>query len=69
MNSDSDEEFEDGEEDGEEEDDAMGVEMNVNFDAQTATDADFHGIKRLLQQLFLKVVCRQATAIQNLLIS
>jgi len=50
----SDEEFEDGEEDGEEEDDAMGVEMNVNFDAQTATDADFHGIKRLLQQLFLK---------------
>jgi len=51
---DSDEEFEDGEEDGEEEDDAMGVEMNVNFDAQTATDADFHGIKRLLQQLFLK---------------
>merc|ERR1712168_1757503 len=51
---DSDEEFEDGEEDGEEEDDAVGVEMNVNFDAQTATDADFHGIKRLLQQLFLK---------------
>merc|ERR1712168_1623876 len=51
---DSDEEFEDGEEDVEEEDDAMGVEMNVNFDAQTATDADFHGIKRLLQQLFLK---------------
>merc|ERR1712133_241631 len=28
--------------------------MNVNFDAQTATDSDFHGIKRLLQQLFLK---------------
>merc|ERR1711931_618278 len=28
--------------------------MNVNFDAQTATDADFHGIKRLVQQLFLK---------------
>merc|ERR1712168_35757 len=28
--------------------------MNVNFDAQTATDTDFHGIKRLLQQLFLK---------------
>merc|ERR1711942_221066 len=50
----SDEEFEDGDDDGEDEDDAMGVEMNVNFDAQTATDADFHGIKRLLQQLFLK---------------
>jgi len=51
---DSDEEFEDGDDDGEEEDEAMGVEMNVNFDAQTATDSDFHGIKRLLQQLFLK---------------
>jgi len=51
---DSDEEFEDGDDDGEDEDDAMGVEMNVNFDAQTASDADFHGIKRLLQQLFLK---------------
>merc|ERR1711942_624583 len=50
---DSDEEFEDGDDDGEDED-AMGVEMNVNFDAQTASDADFHGIKRLLQQLFLK---------------
>ena len=52
---DSDEEYDDGDDDGEEEDEAMGVEMNVNFDAQTATDSDFHGIKRLLQQLFLKV--------------
>merc|ERR1712126_51801 len=56
--SDEDEEYDsdevEDEEDEEEEDDAMGVEMNVNFDAQTATDADFHGIKRLLQQLFLK---------------
>merc|ERR1712126_638451 len=56
--SDEDEEYDsdevEDEEDEEEEDDAMGVEMNVNFDAQTATDSDFHGIKRLLQQLFLK---------------
>jgi len=57
--SDEDEEYdsdevEDEEEEEEEEDEAMGVEMNVNFDAQTATDADFHGIKRLLHQLFLK---------------
>merc|ERR1712126_350191 len=56
--SDEDEEYDsdevEDEEDEEEEDDAMGVEMNVNFDAQTATDADFHGIKRLLHQLFLK---------------
>jgi len=56
--SDEDEEYDsdevEDEDDEEEEDDAMGVEMNVNFDAQTATDADFHGIKRLLHQLFLK---------------
>merc|ERR1711872_35647 len=53
--SEDDEEYDSEEaEDEEEEDDALGVEMNVNFDAQTATDADFHGIKRLLQQLFLK---------------
>merc|ERR1712142_648848 len=49
---DSEEEIDDEDDDGD--DEAMGVEMNVNFDAQTATDADFHGIKRLLQQLFLK---------------
>jgi len=42
----------DGEED--EVDDAIGTEIPVNFDAQTPTDTDFHGIKRLLQQLFLK---------------
>jgi len=56
--SDEDEEYDsdevEDEEEEEEEDEAMGVEMNVNFDAQTATDADFHGIKRLLHQLFLK---------------
>merc|ERR1712142_700375 len=51
---DSEEEIDDEEDDGDDDDEAMGVEMNVNFDAQTATDADFHGIKRLLQQLFLK---------------
>merc|ERR1712142_878891 len=44
----------DEDDDGDDDDEAMGVEMNVNFDAQTATDADFHGIKRLLHQLFLK---------------
>ena len=52
---DSEEEIDDEDDDGDDDDEAMGVEMNVNFDAQTATDADFHGIKRLLQQLFLKV--------------
>merc|ERR1712042_383481 len=51
---DSEEEIDDEEDDGDDDDEAMGVEMNVNFDAQTATDADFHGIKRLLRQLFLK---------------
>merc|ERR1711872_119401 len=53
--SEDDEEIDDEDDDGDDDDDeALGLQMNVNFDAQTATDADFHGIKRLLQQLFLK---------------
>merc|ERR1711872_63689 len=53
--SEDDEEYDSEEaEDEEEEDDALGLQMNVNFDAQTASDTDFQGIKRLLQQLFLK---------------
>jgi len=54
----SDDEYESDDDAGEEEeneaDEVIGLEMNVNFDAQTPTDVDFHGIKRLLQQLFLK---------------
>ncbi|EEC16662.1 CDK inhibitor P21 binding protein, putative [Ixodes scapularis] len=32
----------------------LRVELNVDFEARTPDDSDFHGIKRLMQQLFLK---------------
>uniref|UniRef100_A0A2R5LHJ3 Protein BCCIP homolog n=1 Tax=Ornithodoros turicata TaxID=34597 RepID=A0A2R5LHJ3_9ACAR len=32
----------------------VDTEVNVDFEARTPDDADFHGIKQLLQQLFLK---------------
>ncbi|KAG0724655.1 Protein BCCIP [Chionoecetes opilio] len=32
--------------------DVLGLRINVDFEGFTATDADFHGMKRLLQQCF-----------------
>ncbi|XP_077539328.1 BRCA2 and CDKN1A-interacting protein [Haemaphysalis longicornis] len=37
-----------------EEDELIDTEVNVDFEARTPDDSDYHGIKRLLQQLFLK---------------
>ncbi|KAL1473758.1 hypothetical protein MTO96_038485 [Rhipicephalus appendiculatus] len=37
-----------------EQDELVDTEVNVDFEARTPDDSDFHGIKRLLQQLFLK---------------
>ncbi|CAN7981777.1 unnamed protein product, partial [Ixodes pacificus] len=37
-----------------EEDEFIDTEVNVDFEARTPDDSDFHGIKRLMQQLFLK---------------
>uniref|UniRef100_A0A023FYC3 Protein BCCIP homolog n=1 Tax=Amblyomma parvum TaxID=251391 RepID=A0A023FYC3_AMBPA len=37
-----------------EEDELVDTEVNVDFEARTPDDSDYHGIKRLLQQLFLK---------------
>merc|ERR1712135_44377 len=53
QESDQDSEDMDEEEDVDE-DEMVGQEMNVDFEAQTPSESDFHGIKRLLQQLFLK---------------
>lgn len=36
------------------EDEFIDTEVNVDFEARAPDDSDFHGIKRLLQQLFLK---------------
>ncbi|XP_004617857.2 BRCA2 and CDKN1A-interacting protein [Sorex araneus] len=52
---DSDREDDSGEEDDSDEDDeAVGEEVNVEFEAYAISDVDYDGIKKLLQQLFLK---------------
>ncbi|CAK6436007.1 unnamed protein product [Pipistrellus nathusii] len=38
----------------EDEDEVVGEEVNVEFEAFSISDSDYDGIKRLLQQLFLK---------------
>ncbi|XP_056626978.1 protein BCCIP homolog [Triplophysa dalaica] len=51
----SDEGLEDsGDEDCENSDEEINEEIIVDFEAHTISDNDFHGIKTLLQQLFLK---------------
>ncbi|KAM4851730.1 BRCA2 and CDKN1A-interacting protein [Thomomys bottae] len=49
---DEDEEEEDSGE--EEEDEMVGEEVNIDFEAYSISDSDHDGIKKLLQQLFLK---------------
>lgn len=45
----------DEEEDGDDDDDeVVGEEVNVDFEAYSISDDDYDGIKKLLQQLFLK---------------
>ncbi|XP_055962644.1 BRCA2 and CDKN1A-interacting protein [Sorex fumeus] len=52
---DEDEDDSDPEDDsGEEDDEAVGEEVNVDFEAFAISDIDYDGIKKLLQQLFLK---------------
>ncbi|XP_046888884.1 protein BCCIP homolog [Hypomesus transpacificus] len=54
----SDEGLEDDDESGEEDSEASDEEINeeviVDFEAHTISDNDFNGVKKLLQQLFLK---------------
>ncbi|TRY55491.1 hypothetical protein DNTS_004138 [Danionella cerebrum] len=50
----SDEGLEDSEEDSEHSEEEINEEVIVDFEAHTISDNDFHGIKTLLQQLFLK---------------
>lgn len=51
--SDSDSEPESGDS-GSEEDEQVDEEVNVEFEAHSISDSDYNGIKKLLQQLFLK---------------
>jgi len=53
---DHDEEFDSDDDEEEEMDENVGKVINVAFDARPPSSVDFHGIKGLLQQLFLKDV-------------
>ncbi|KAM8911486.1 BRCA2 and CDKN1A-interacting protein isoform 3-T3 [Lycaon pictus] len=51
---DEDEDEEDSDEDDDEDDESVDEEVNVEFEAYSISDKDHDGIKKLLQQLFLK---------------
>uniref|UniRef100_A0A8D2JQX3 BRCA2 and CDKN1A-interacting protein n=1 Tax=Sciurus vulgaris TaxID=55149 RepID=A0A8D2JQX3_SCIVU len=51
---DEDEDDEDSEEEEDEDDEVVDEEVNVEFEAYSISDNDHDGIKKLLQQLFLK---------------
>lgn len=55
-NDDSSDEYDEMEDMGEDnqENDMVNEEVQVDFEARNPEDSDFHGIKKLLQQLFLK---------------
>jgi len=60
--------FEDDDCDDEEFDDHIGENINVEFEARSAEDFHFHGIRKLLEQLFLKANVN-LTELTNLIIS
>jgi len=64
----SDEELE-SEEEEEEIDENVGKVINVAFDARPPSDSDFHGIKRLLHQLFVKDINEDLSELCNLIIA
>ncbi|XP_044896964.1 BRCA2 and CDKN1A-interacting protein isoform X3 [Felis catus] len=51
---DEDEDDEDSDEEEDEDDESVDEEVNVEFEAYSISDNDYDGIKKLLQQLFLK---------------
>ncbi|XP_010356112.1 BRCA2 and CDKN1A-interacting protein isoform X3 [Rhinopithecus roxellana] len=51
---DEDEGDDDSDEEGDEEDHVIDEEVNIEFEAYSLSDNDYDGIKKLLQQLFLK---------------
>ncbi|XP_050659735.1 BRCA2 and CDKN1A-interacting protein isoform X2 [Macaca thibetana thibetana] len=51
---DEDEDDDDSDEEEAEEDDVIDEEVNIEFEAYSLSDNDYDGIKKLLQQLFLK---------------
>ncbi|GFN82446.1 tetratricopeptide repeat protein 37 [Plakobranchus ocellatus] len=61
----------DEEEDEEEEemDENVGKIINVAFDARPPTDSDYHGVRRLLQQLFVKQINDELSELANLIVA
>ncbi|XP_006207497.1 BRCA2 and CDKN1A-interacting protein [Vicugna pacos] len=51
---DEDEDDEDSDEEEDEDDEIVDEEVNIEFEAHSISDNDYDGIKKLLQQLFLK---------------
>ncbi|XP_068404854.1 BRCA2 and CDKN1A-interacting protein [Eschrichtius robustus] len=51
---DEDEDNEDSDEEEDEDDEVVNEEVNIEFEAYSISDNDYDGIKKLLQQLFLK---------------
>ncbi|XP_055101877.2 BRCA2 and CDKN1A-interacting protein isoform X2 [Symphalangus syndactylus] len=51
---DEDEDDDDSDEEEDEEDEVIDEEVNIEFEAYSLSDNDYDGIKKLLQQLFLK---------------
>ncbi|XP_006188796.1 BRCA2 and CDKN1A-interacting protein [Camelus dromedarius] len=51
---DEDEDDEDSDEEEDEDDEIVNEEVNIEFEAHSISDNDYDGIKKLLQQLFLK---------------
>nr|XP_017206251.1 BRCA2 and CDKN1A-interacting protein isoform X2 [Oryctolagus cuniculus] len=51
---DEDEDEEDSDEEEDEDDEIVDEEVNIDFEAYSISDNDYDGIKKLLQQLFLK---------------
>ncbi|XP_046304847.1 BRCA2 and CDKN1A-interacting protein [Marmota monax] len=51
---DEDEDDEDSDEEEDEDDEVLDEEVNIEFEAYSISDNDYDGIKKLLQQLFLK---------------
>ena len=48
------EDEDDSDEEEDEEDEVVNEEVNIEFEAYSISDNDYDGIKKLLQQLFLK---------------
>lgn len=59
----------DSEEGEEEEDENVGKVIDVAFDARPPSNSDFHGIKQLLQQLFVKHINDDLSELANLIIA